>query len=255
MTGNFNQRLKGGETLLGTMVTIGAAEVAEILVGIGFDWLFVDGEHGPIEVAELQRILQAVSDRTPVLVRVPAIDEVPIKKALDLGVHGIIVPQVSTVEQVKQVVRFTRYPPLGGRGVGMGRAHGYGANFEEYIKVANDRLCVVVQAEHLDAVENIERIIEVEGFDAVLVGPYDLSASMGRMGEVNHPQVVKAIEHVAEVCRTAKIPLGIFGSNAEAVRPYMDRGFNLIVASVDTMLLSEASKKLLMQLRETNRGC
>lgn len=249
MIADFLHRLKRGEMLLGTMVTLGASEISEILALAGFDWLFVDGEHGPLGVGDLKNIIQTVGNQSAVLVRVPAIDEIPIKAALDLGADGIIVPQVSTVDQAQQVVQYSRYPPLGCRGVGLGRAHGYGASFNEYMQTANQRVCVVIQAEHIDAVNNIKEIVQVDGIDSVLVGPYDLSASMGRMGEVDHPEVVEAIEHVAEVCRIAKLPLGIFGTSAEAVRPYMERGFNLIVAGTDTGFLMASAGALLQQLR------
>ena len=249
MISNFNKRLYAGEKLLATMVTMESSTSAEVLAQIGFDWLFVDCEHGPIETATLAGILQSVGDRAAVLVRVPAIDEIPIKKALDLGAHGIIVPQVNTAEQAEKVVQLTRYPPMGSRGVGLGRAHGYGANFENYIANANENICVVVQAEHIEAVENIESIVKTKGLNAVFVGPYDLSASMGLMGQVDHPKVVEAIEHVAKVCQSAKMPLGYFGSSAAAVQGMMDRGFNLIVAGIDTMLLTAAATKLLEELR------
>ncbi len=250
MINDFNQRLNRGERLFGTMITVGSAAVAEILAGVGFDWLFVDGEHAPIETAELKSILQAVQDRSAVLVRVPAIDQTPIKKALDLGAHGIIVPQVNTAEQAQQVVQYSRYQPLGSRGVGLGRAQGYGANFENYLENANASICVVVQAEHIEAVENIESIVKTDGINAVLIGPYDLSASLGLMGQVDHPQVLEAIARVTKVCQDVGMPLGFFGTDAESVKHQMDQGFGLIVAGIDSLLLSGAASQLLMQLRE-----
>jgi 2-keto-3-deoxy-L-rhamnonate aldolase RhmA len=147
------------------------------------------------------------------------------------------------------VVRWSKYAPLGTRGVGIGRAHGYGAKFQEYVQQANEMVAVIVQAEHIDAVNNIESIVQVAGVDAVLVGLYDLSASLGRLGEVRHPEVVAAIEHVTQVCQAAQIPLGIFGLSAKAVRPYIERGYTLITAGVDTVLLGSAAKRLLEQIR------
>ena len=174
---------------------------------------------------------------TPCIVRVEASAEVPIKKALDIGAAGIIAPMVNSAEQAEQVVRWAKYAPLGTRGVGIGRAHGYGAKFQEYVQHANENVAVIVQAEHIDAVNNIEKIVQVAGVDAVLVGPYDLSASLGRLGEVRHPEVVAAIEHVTQVCQAAQMPLGIFGLSAEAVKPYIERGYTLITVGVDTVLL------------------
>src|SRR5215510_414232 len=249
MTNEFRARLKRREKLVGTMVTLASASSAEVLASLGFDWLFVDAEHGPLETRELLGILQAVSRDVACLVRVPEAAEVPIKKALDLGAAGIIVPQVNTAEQAADVVRFARYAPEGARGVGLARAHGYGLKFKEYVESANREIAVVVQAEHATAVENIDAIARVPGVDAVLLGPYDLSASLGKMGQVDDPTVVAAIARVTEACRAAGMPLGYFGVNAAAVRPYVVRGYTLIVAGVDTTLLAGAARGLLAELR------
>jgi 2-keto-3-deoxy-L-rhamnonate aldolase RhmA len=231
------------------MVTLACPATAEILADIGFDWLFVDGEHGPLDTGDLLGILQAADGRTPCIVRVPAADEVAIKKVLDLGAGGIIVPQVNTAQQTKDIVRFARYAPLGARGVGLARAQGYGLRFPEYMDAANEQVAVIVQAEHALAAENIDSIVQVPGIDAVLLGPYDLSASLGHTGKLDHPAVVQAIDHITRMCQAAKIPLGYFGVSAAAVKPMMDRGYSLIVAGVDTLLLGGAAKSLLRDLK------
>jgi 2-dehydro-3-deoxyglucarate aldolase len=249
MQQDFRTRLRRGDTLLGTMVTLASPSAAEVLAGIGFDWFFIDGEHGALETRDLLAILQAVSHRVACIVRVPAADEVAIKKMLDLGAHGIIVPQVNTAEQAANVVRWARYAPEGARGVGLARAHGYGQRFKEYLESANREIAVIVQAEHATAVENIESIVRVPGVDAVLLGPYDLSASLGRMGRVDDPAVVAAIRRVTDACRAADMPLGYFGVTAAAVKPYFAQGYTLIVAGVDTTLLGGAARTLLAELR------
>ncbi|MDZ4683936.1 MAG: aldolase/citrate lyase family protein [Planctomycetaceae bacterium] len=249
MTKSFRARLAGGETLLGTMLTLPNAAVAEILADAGFDWLFVDGEHGPLQTHDILAILQAVGHRTPCLVRVPAAGEVPIKTVLDLGADGIIVPQVNSAEEAARVVQWARYAPQGSRGVGLARAHGYGRRFKEYVETANERTVVVVQVEHIRAVENIEAIVQVPGVDAVLLGPYDLSASLGKLGQIDDPAVVAAIDRVMTTCRAAKIPLGYFGVTAAAVQPFIDRGCTLITAGVDTLFLGQSAGQMLKQLR------
>ena len=246
---DFRARLRGGERLLGTMVTLPDPAVTEILSRLGFDWLFVDGEHGPIETRELAAILQAAGDRTACVVRVPEAAEVPIKKALDLGAHGIIVPQVNTAVQAADVVRWARYAPDGARGVGLARAHGYGQRFREYLSGANDEIAVVIQAEHAQAVENIDAIVRVPGVDAVLLGPYDLSASLGRMGQIDHPDVIAAIERVTAACLAAGMPLGYFGVTAAAVQPYARKGYTLLVAGVDTLYVANGAKAVLAELQ------
>ena len=249
MLGTFRKRLKAGETLLGSMVTLAAPAIAEVLADVGFDWLFIDGEHGPLETGDILGILQAVGGRIACIVRVPGAEEVPIKKVLDLGAEGIIVPQVNTVDQAASVVRYARYSPAGSRGVGLSRAHGYGMRFQPYLATANEQIAVIVQAEHAHAVENIESIVKVEGIDAVLIGPYDLAASLGKMGRIDDPVVTDAIEHVSKTCQAAGMPLGYFGVSAAAVRPYMKRGYTLITAGVDTLFLSGAASRMLEDLR------
>jgi 2-keto-3-deoxy-L-rhamnonate aldolase RhmA len=249
MTGAFRKRLLAGETLLGSMVTLPTAAVAEIFADLGFDWLFIDGEHSPLETAELLSILQAVGHRVACVVRVPGAEEAPIKKILDQGAEGIIVPQVNTVEQAASVVRFARYAPKGARGVGLARAQGYGLRFQEYLDTSNEQVAVIVQAENVRAVENIEAIVKVEGIDAIQLGPYDLAASLGKMGRIDDPVVVDAIEHITKTCQAAGMPLGYFGVSAAALRPWMERGCTLITAGADALFLASAAKRLLEELR------
>jgi len=247
-TMTFRQRLKDHEMLLGTIVSLASPEVAEVLSAAGFDWLFIDAEHSPLDALTIQRILQGAGT-TPCLVRLARGDEVSIKKALDVGAAGIIAPLINSAERAAEVVRHAKYAPLGTRGVGVGRAHGYGFAFQEYVSNANEDTVVVVQAEHIEAVNNMEAIVQVPGVDAVLVGPYDLSASLGRLGEVAHPDVFAAIERVTQICRAAQMPLGIFGMTAEAVRPYIERGYTLLAVSIDTVLLGTAARQLRMQIK------
>lgn len=247
---DFKSRLGKGDRLLGTMVTFPCASVAEILTEVGFEWLFIDGEHGPLETAELLGILQAVSRQVPCVVRIPALDEVAIKKVLDLGAAGIIVPQVNTAAQAADAVRFARYAPAGVRGVGLARAHGYGMSFQEYVDSANQEVCVIVQAEHAEAVENIEDIVQVDGIDAVLLGPYDLAASLGKMGQVDDPTVTAAIDRITAACQAASVPLGIFGVTSDALQSYLETGYSLIVGGVDAVFLASAGSRMLSDLQD-----
>lgn len=240
----FRKRLRDGETLVGAMVTLPTPATAEILAESGFDWLFIDAEHGPLDPADIIGILQAVGDRVACIVRVPTCDEGWIKRVLDLGADGVIVPQTNTPEMVADVVRHARYAPTGTRGVGLARAHGYGFRFEDYVTSANDTVSVIVQAEHKLAVENIEAIAAVDGVDAVLLGPYDLSASFGKMGQIHDSEVTAAITRVIEVCQAASIPIGSFGVSADAVKGYADQGCTLLCAGVDVLFLGGAARTM-----------
>jgi 2-keto-3-deoxy-L-rhamnonate aldolase RhmA len=246
---DFRRRLRSGETLRGVLLNLPSAAVAEILAEAGFDWLFIDGEHGAIDTTELVSILQAVERDIACIVRVPALGNAAIKRALDMGAAGILVPQVETAEQAAEAVRLSRYAPEGERGMGLARAHRYGFAFREYVAQANDAIAVIVQAEHFRAVENIDRIVAVPGLDAVFLGPYDLSASLGHPGEIDHPRVVEAIDHVTQRCQAAGMRLGYFGVDASAVRPFMARGYTLICAGVDCVLLGQSAKRLADELK------
>lgn len=249
MQSTFKARLKAGEKLYGTMISLPCAATAEIIADAGLDWFFIDGEHGPLEIGDIADILRAVDDKVACIVRVPEAAEVPIKKVLDMGATGIIVPQVNTAQQAADVVRWAKYAPLGSRGVGPGRAHGYGMRFSEYIESANDQTVVMVQAEHALAVENIDSIVQVPGIDALQLGPYDLSASMGKMGQIDDPEVVAAIDRIMNAGIAAGLAIGCFGLNAESIKTYVERGSNLICAGVDTMLLGKAVNDLARELR------
>lgn len=249
MSDNFRTRLRNRELLLGTMVTLGDAAIAEILADVGFDWLFVDAEHGPFDTQGLLAVLRAAGHKTSCVVRVAAAEEARIKCVLDLGAAGVIVPMVNTVDQADAVVQAARYSPQGSRGVGLARAHGYGLRFQDYVESANDRVAVIVQAEHHLAVENIEKIVQVPGIDAVQLGPYDLAASMGKMGQVDDSEVVAAIDHVIQTCLNANIPIGWFSVTIDGAQPYIDRGCTLMTTGVDTLLLAGAARNVLKSLR------
>jgi 2-dehydro-3-deoxyglucarate aldolase len=250
MSRPFKARLRAGELLHGTLLTMAATEVADLLATAGFDWLFVDAEHGALDPRDVLLILQVVAGRTACLVRVPALEEAWIKRVLDAGADGIIVPQISTAEQAERAVRFAHYPPRGTRGLGTGRANRYGLGLAGHLDRAREQVTVVVQAETADAVRNIEAITRVADLDAVFVGPFDLSASLGHPGELDHPEVRSAIERVAEACRSAGVRSGIFGLGAAGLRSRPGEGFTLLAAGVDAALLGGAAEMLVKDLRQ-----
>jgi 2-keto-3-deoxy-L-rhamnonate aldolase RhmA len=251
---NFRQKLLQRELLLGTMITLPSPEMVEIMVDAGFDWLFIDCEHAAFDSRVAQSLLQAAGGRCPCVIRVPNSDDVWIKKMLDIGADGIIVPQVNSPEQARRAIRSCKYPPQGTRGVGLGRAHRYGARFKEYLDNANSDIAVILQAEHIDAVHGIEEITALPGIDAILVGPYDLSASLGKMGNVDDPEVVQAIDKVRDACLAKKIPLGYFGVSPAAVKAYLEQGYTLITVGVDALFAQSAAMDVLSALRRWDRA-
>lgn len=242
---NFKQQLKEGQPLIGTLQTLSAPEVTEIIALAGFDWIWVDLEHSTINVAGAQKILQAAASRCPCLVRVPSHDEMWIKQVLDIGADGIIVPQVKTAEEAEHIMRCAYYPPQGARSVGLARAHDYGQSFGQYVKEANQHISVILQIEHIDGVNNIEAIAKVPGIDALVVGPYDLSGSLGKIGQVDDPEVVEAIKQVRQTCENQNIPAGIFTADPQKVPGLIEQGFSLIAVGIDTMMFSQTLRQAL----------
>jgi len=242
MNSNFRKKLKDRKLQIGTLQSLPSPEITEIFAGAGLDWLFLELEHSVISLGEAQMIVQ--SSQMPVAIRVPLIDEVWIKKALDIGPAGIIVPQVQTADDAKKVVEFCKYPPQGKRTVGIARAQGYGENFQEYVSNANENTAVILMIEHINAVNNIEEILNIEGIDCLFIGPYDLSSSMGKTGQTTHPEIQRAIDSVKESADRANIPLGVFGATTDAVRTYIQNGYTLIAVSVDTMMLGKVAKDI-----------
>ncbi len=247
---NFRKRLLNGELLYGVGITLGSPEIPEMLAKAGYDWLFIDAEHSPLDFKTILGLLQASGSTCPGIIRIPDHHETTIKKALDIGTEGIVVPQVNTAEQAEKIVSFAKYPPMGVRGIGLARANMYGLNFEEAVQNTNNETAVIVQAEHKDVLDHIENIVKVKGVDAVFVGPYDLSSSFGKAGQVNHPEVVEAIDLIAAVCNSANIRLAIYGGSPEYLIPFKEKGFTMFVSSVDISLLSETAIRNLEKLRE-----
>ncbi len=246
---SFRAMLRRGKPLVGTVVTMPSAAAAEVLADVGYDWLFVDGEHGPLGIDAIVGILQAAQHRCPCLVRIPALEAVWVKRALDAGADGLIAPLVNSPEAARQVVAWSRYPPEGRRSVGGGRAHGYGHRFDRYLRTANERTAVVIQIEHVDGARRIEAILEVDGIDAVFIGPYDLSGSLGKPGQIDDPDVRMHIRNVRDACLAQGKPLGIFTAEAEAARAYIDQGFVLLAVGADAVHLGNAAEASLASVR------
>jgi 2-keto-3-deoxy-L-rhamnonate aldolase RhmA len=247
---SLRARLRERTPLIGTLVTLDSPEAAELLAECGFDWLFIDMEHSPpLDAAAAQRLVQAVGTRAHTLVRVPDKGVPWIKKVLDIGCDGIIVPHVDGAGDAVGAVRAARYPPLGERSVGISRAQGYGLRFEDYMARANQDLVVVAQIEHIDAVNRIDEIVEVDGLGAIFVGPYDLSGSLGVLGQVEHESVRSAIDQVRRACERRALPFGVFAPTAEAARAERDRRSTLIAVGSDVSYLAAAAGQALATIR------
>lgn len=245
---SFRTRLKAGEPLVGSIVTMPLAGIAEIVADAGFDWLWLDMEHGPLDLLHVEAMLRAKGDAAAI-VRAPANDPVWIKRILDSGADGVLLPHVSSGAEAQAAVEAAYYPPRGRRSFGVSRAHGYGPRMNDYLGSSADETTVMVQIESGRAVENIDQILATDGVDAAVIGPFDLSGSLGRLGEITHPEVTAAIDAVFDAGRRHGVPVGIFCGNADLARTYLTRGFSPIAVGVDCMLLAAAARELRGSLR------
>ncbi|MDI3338975.1 MAG: aldolase/citrate lyase family protein [Sphaerobacter sp.] len=232
MRGNHvRRRLQAGEASIGTWLALPSPEAAEHIGRLGFDWLVVDTEHYAIDIRTLAQMFTAIaaSDTAP-MVRIPWNDPVWFKRVLDAGAWGVVVPMVNSRAEAERAVAATRYPPLGTRSVGGGRhALSFDTTAAEYYRHANDEILLVVQIEHIDAVERVDEILSVPGIDACFIGPNDLAASMGLgLGvslEHDHPRLVEAIAHVRETAVACGVAPGIHCSHADGVNQRLAEGF------------------------------
>ncbi|MFI6994312.1 HpcH/HpaI aldolase/citrate lyase family protein [Nonomuraea wenchangensis] len=238
--------------LIGMWVCSGSPLVAEICAGSGLDWLLIDAEHSPNGPESLLAQLQAVHGYpvTP-LVRPPAGDPVVIKQYLDLGVQNLLIPMVDTAEQAAAMVRAVEYPPHGIRGVGSALARASRWNrVPDYLRTARTTLSLHVQIESAEAVENVEAIAATPGVDGVFVGPADLAASLGVLGEQDHPEVVAAVEHCLRAAKAAGVKVGLNAFAPALARRYLAVGADFVLVGADVQLLARGSERLAAEFIE-----
>lgn len=249
----FKDRLTGdGPALLGLWQALANNYSADICARAGYDWLLFDGEHSPNTAQTLLAQLQAVAPfPAEAIARVPLGDAVTIKQYLDLGFMTLLVPMVDSAEQAREVVSATRYPPHGIRGVASAtaRATAYGDD-PAYLKEASNRLTLIVQIESRAALENIDEICGVDGVDAVFVGPGDLSASLGHIGNARHPEVQEAIDHAKARIDASGKPAGIFALSPEDAKLRIEQGFRFVSIGTDIGLLLSGARRLVASVRD-----
>ncbi len=241
----FKEKLQQGKPLIGTLISMASSVVSETISQCGYDWMWIDMEHAPLSLEQVQHQLQAKAENCAAFVRIPGNDEIWIKQVLDLGADGIIVPQVKTADEAAKAVSSAKYPPTGTRSVGLARAHGFGMQFANYLTRANEDTLVLLQIEHRDGVRNIDQILDVPGIDAIIIGPYDMSGSFGKLGQIGDPEVAEAIDQVFQACQRRKIPIGIFALDAEQGLVFLRRGFQFVAIGIDVHYLWTAAKSSL----------
>ncbi len=241
--------------VIGSWINSASPVVAEIMSASGFDFLVLDAEHSAIDVPQAQTLFQAIKAGNPdcfPMVRLAGNDYAETKRYLDAGAMGIIAPLINSAEEAKELVRSVKYPPLGERGVGYGRSHGYGFEFDSYMEIANENTVVCVQIEHIKAVEKIDEIFSVPGVDAAFIGPYDLSASMGITAQFDHPNYIKTWEKILDKCQQHDIVPGIHvvQPDYEETIKKINKGFKMIAYSLDITIIGTQCRSALKSIRE-----
>ena len=247
----FKADLRTDKLLLGLWLGLAETFSAEICAGAGYDWLLIDGEHGPNDLRSILAQLQAIEPyHSQAIVRPPQGDHVLIKQLLETGVQTLLIPMVETAEQARGLVQAMRYPPAGIRGVGaaLARASRWG-RIQDYSEKANDQMCLLLQVETKKAYENLEEILAVDDVDGIFFGAADLAASYGLLGQPNHPTIVTAIEEGLRKARAAGKAGGVLCGDKTVVQRYYDAGARFIAVGVDALLLSAAASALLRSYR------
>lgn len=234
---------------IGTFLTLGSPAVSEILADVGYDFVIIDTEHGPLSVESAMAHMQALGKGPCVpLIRVAWNEMALIKRALDIGAYGVVVPMVNTAEEAMRAVAYSKYPPLGTRGFGASRATTYGRDMKSYLDKANEEVLLFVQVEDIRAVENVEEIVAVPGLDGIFIGPGDLAASMGHMGNWGHPDVKEAIDKAIKAGVDAGLFVGIWADTPAAAKERIAQGCRLIAVSLDTIMFIQAASAILREV-------
>ena len=242
---------------IGGHVFLTDPSISEAMAGFGYDFIWIDGEHGPFDKEKLlAHIVAANAGGAAALVRVPANDPVLIKPVLEMGPDGIIIPMVMNAEEARKAVSACRYPPAGIRGFGPRRANRYGMiPTEVYLASADEAIIKIVQIEHISAVRDIEAILAVEGLDAVIIGPNDLSASIGRLGKLKDPDVIALYDEIVNACRSAEKPCGVsIGPGDEGfIQEWIARGVDFISCGDDISFLAAGALRTIDLIRKCPR--
>ncbi len=252
MKNQFRQALLDRTRTFGAWLQIAHPTPAEIFARLGYDWVCVDLEHGAIDIEATAGIFRAIESHgaTPVA-RLPYADTIWIKRTLDAGARGLIIPMVNSAETARHALREAKYPPLGNRGYGYSRANLHGIDVEDYFWNANQEIAVVMQIEHRDGIAEIDRILEVPGVDGAFIGPLDLSGSYGKTGDLHCPEMVDALARFRRSCAAHRKSAGmhIVRPDRGSVEQALVDGYNMVALGLDNVFLAEGATSALASAR------
>ena len=244
-------KLKNRELSIGSWISIGNSSVAEIMAQAGFEWLTIDMEHSAIDISQAQELIRIIELGGIVpLVRISNNSPDVIKHAMDAGAHGVIVPMVNSKEEAEQAVKSVRYPASGIRSVGLSRAQKYGFDFNGYKEWLEKESIVIVQIEHIKAVNNLEAILCTPGVDGSIIGPYDLSGSLGCPGEFDRSEVKAELQKYEKVCNYLNKPMGfhIVQPDSGLANEYKLKGYTFLAVGLDTLYLGTKCREVLNEI-------
>ena len=241
----LNKKIK-----IGSWITTFNPSATDLMSSLGFEWLCIDLEHSSISLSQMEHLISIIEKNgCHPFVRVGKNDDLIIKRSLDCGARGIIVPMIKNKNDAKKAVASCKYPPLGIRGVGFGRAQLYGFNFKNYIKYSK-KIPIILQIEHKDAIKNLTEILSVSGISGTLIGPSDLSASLGSIGKLNSSSVKKALAYYEKMSKKYKIKMGIhlIYPNLNKYKQYLKKGYQFVAVGTDMIFLGDACQNFIKKI-------
>lgn len=256
MQNRLRERIAEKGNATGTFLGVTTVPIMECLGYTGLDFVIIDTEHGPYDTQPMSDLIQAAErgGMAPI-VRIADVTHKEIQRAVDNGAEGLIVPCLRTVEEFRKAVELAKFAPLGNRGFIKGRGSGFGnlpwasGSLEDYMKKSNERLLLLPQCETKEALEEIEKIVAIDGLDGIFIGPFDLSISMGIPGNFEEPAFLEAVAHILQVCKKAGKLCMIYTNTVEEAKRYLAQGFDAVANSMDTIVFTEAYRSVVKQIR------
>ncbi len=246
MQNTLRRKLGNGERTFGAWISSGSPNAVDLLRNLPFDWFVIDMEHSPVGIETVGQMIQVLNGSvvTPI-VRVGQTDQALIKAVLDAGAHGVLVPLVNSAEEAERAVRFSKYPPVGVRGLAAAKASDYGLSLASYIRTANQETSVIVQIETAEALERVSEIVSVKGVDMAFVGPSDLTLNLGLVDDRSNPKVAEAMVKVVKACDDAGKVAGVMATSLDEARLAVKRGFRFIALASDVRYIAMGAKSFL----------
>jgi 2-dehydro-3-deoxyglucarate aldolase len=253
----LKEKLAGNQLTIGTWLTIPHQSVVEILSSADFEWIVIDREHAAIDYMEMQNLIGHIQGNgMEALVRVAKNEEVEIKHALDAGANGVIIPMINTKKEAETAISYVKYPTSGRRGVGLSRAQHYGTGFDSYKKWLDNEVVIIFQIEHIEAVNNLDEILATNQLDGIIVGPYDLSASMNKPGKFDDADVLTALEIVRKKTISSNKSLGfhVISSDHQKIIDKITEKYNFLAFSLDFFFMGDKARNEMVKLRNSLIG-